>query len=100
LQEALPQLTIFARAAVITSEGGLLAVAGLLTRHTQTHPRHYLAATLWDCGATAITFESTFALGEATAGTVHLVCQAGIDLILNCTVFGKSSCHETTAPLM
>jgi hypothetical protein len=40
------------------------------------------------------TFEQTFSLGQTTAGTVDLVCQTGIDLILNRTVLGKSSCHE------
>jgi hypothetical protein len=40
------------------------------------------------------TFEQTLSPGQTTTGAVDRVCETGIDLILNRTVFGKPSSHE------
>ena len=53
----LSQLTIFAATAVITGEGCLFFVNGLLTRYAQAYARNSLPPSLRDSGTALLTFE-------------------------------------------
>jgi hypothetical protein len=67
-----------------------------LALDTQMHAGNSLASRLGNVPATLFTVFQTFTARQLTTGTTDRVLEGGINLILYCAVFRKSTSHQDT----
>lgn len=89
----LPQLAVLATAPVITAVIYYFFIVLGLALDAQTHAGNSLTSRLGNAPATLFTLFQTFTARQLTTGTTDRVLDGGIDLILYCAVFRKSTSH-------
>lgn len=91
------QLAVFAAPPVVTTFNCLVFILCCLAVNTQSHAGYCLAASLGNACVTFRTVAQTLTVWELAAGMANGILNSRIDLILYCTVFGKSTRHVNNA---
>jgi hypothetical protein len=89
----LSQLTILARAPVKQTGALSFRVFFLLTGNASPNAGNRLATRFRNGLATVLAVGQALALRQLTANTLDSLIDAGVDLILNCPVFGPTTGH-------
>ncbi len=89
----LPQLAVLATAPVIRAMIYYFFIVLSLALDAQTHAGNNLTSRLGNALATLFTVLQTFTAWQLTTGTTDRVLDGGINLILYCAVFRKSTSH-------
>src|SRR5690554_1259189 len=90
----LPELAVLAASAINAGSFFKLCFENGLTCHTQLHTRQSLASRLRYFAITLHAGERTVAARQLTPGSLDLVFDASVDLILDCPVFCPAPSHD------
>ncbi len=92
----LPQLAVLATAPVITAMIYYFFIVLGLALDAQTYAGNSLTSRLGNVFATLFTVLQTFTARQLTTGMTDRVLDGGVNLVLYCAVFRKSTSHQDT----
>jgi hypothetical protein len=89
----LTQLAVFTAPAVKPGSSGLLPVSVILACNAQPDPRDRHASGLGNLLTALLAVGPPLSMRQPAAGALDRIFDRRIDLVLDRSVFGKSSCH-------
>src|SRR5688500_7723786 len=90
------ELAVFAAAAVVAGEAGLLLVAGFLADDAEAHAGDGLAACLWNLRIAFLAAHQAGSLRELAAHALDRILDGGVDLVLYSAVAGPACGHGSS----